>query len=155
MFQFSFWSCVECIQSCVYLSSCKIWQKKKKNGASSVLKRMTQCSLHNSTCSTSKVSATLKDISLHVVEESVSRLRHSGLNHPGHRVTQESTEKNVAARLPTPHRVLAHPHHMTRKWIRLKVAFKELNLKDEFPVPLLTICHFWCACAVCCVYFIS
>lgn len=37
----------------------------------------------------------------------------------------------------TPFRVLDHPDHMTRKWIHLKGAFKELNLKDKFPVPHL------------------
>lgn len=47
----------------------------------------------------------------------------------------------------TSYRVLDHPDHMTRKWIHLKDALKELNLKDKFPVPHLIINHF---CWVCC-----
>lgn len=48
-----------CLNSALYFS---VRSGKKKVG-SSFLQRMTQCTLHNSTCRTSKVSALLKDIS--------------------------------------------------------------------------------------------
>lgn len=103
------------------------------------------CSFNYSTCSQCLIKGAGK---LHITGERASHSLRTKFeeqrikplsHHVAHKLKEKCTNK------ANNHcRVLDHPDHMTRKWIHLKAAFKELNLKDKLPLPHLIICCLWC-----------